>query len=153
MTETMNPTVSLRDAAAQLGVSPRTMRRYVRQGGVDASLVVGRNGPEYRLDAETVAQLAGSRGQGGQATRGQVVGPVTDTVAMTLASRIEQDVAALERAWSRVADLERENAELRGQLAQLTAGSTTMQGTPVNDAGTVNPNLPLLVRVRRRLGV
>lgn len=113
--------VSLRDAAEQLGVSVRTMRRYVRDGHVEATQVVGPHGPEWRIAPDTLARLSRKRDQAVKGRRGRVQGPVTDTVAMTLATRIDQDQALLERAWQRIADLERENAELRTKLELLPA--------------------------------
>ena len=136
-------TVSLREAAERLGVSARTMRRYVLGGQVSASQSVGPHGPEYRVDVDTLAALVAKRGQG---SRGQVMPDRQSTVSSTLADRIAQDAAALERAWSRVADLERENAELRGQLAQL------MTGTPAPEPSAPAPRLSALTRLRNRWG-
>lgn len=135
-------TVSLREAAERLGVSPRTMRRYVRDGTVSASQAVGPHGPEYRIEAATLDRLAATPGQSVKGSRGQVVPGALATVANTLAERVTQDAAALERAWSRVADLERENAELRGQLAQITTG------TPAPDPSAPAPRPSALTRLR-----
>jgi len=139
-------TVSLREAAERLGVSARTMRRYVLEGQVSASQAVGPHGPEYRVDVDSLAALVAKRGQGIQGSRGQVVPDRQSTVANTLAERVTQDAAALERAWSRVADLERENAELRGRLAQLTTGTT-----PAPEPSAPAPRPSALTRLRDRL--
>jgi len=125
--------VSLREAADRLGVSVRTMRRYVQRGDVAGELVVGPHGPEWRVSPETMASLAGKRGQRVKGSRGRVPSPVTDTVAMTLATRIDQDQAALERAWQRIADLERENAELRTKL-ELLPSTVSQQEDPRTEA-------------------
>jgi len=141
--------VSLREAAAQVGVSVRTMRRYVRNGEVEGSMVVGPHGPEWRISPETLAALEAKRGQAVKGRRGRVVAPVTDTVAMTLATRIDADQAALERAWGRVADLERENAELRTRLELLPATVTTED--PKTDPAKTGE--ALRARLRAFLGI
>jgi excisionase family DNA binding protein len=142
----MEGSVSLREAAAQVGVSVRTMRRYVRNGQVDATQVVGPHGPEWRISPETLASLIEKRGQAVKGSRGQVDVAVTDTVAMTLATRIDADSEALERAWQKVADLEAENATLRTRLEMLPATVTKPQ-----EASTIGR--ALRSRLRAYLGV
>lgn len=118
----MTGSLSLKEAADRLGVSPRTMRRYVQSGSVEALLVAGPHGQEYRITTETLAKLEEDRGKGGQGSRGQVVPDLTGSVVTTLATALEADRERLERAWSRIADLERENEALRSQLQQLGSG-------------------------------
>jgi len=109
--------VGLREAAERAGVSARTMRRYVLDGTVPATKVVGPHGAEYRVDPAVLDDLVARRGQSGQASRGQVVAGSMATVDATVATTLATTVEALERAWQRVADLERENAELRSRIA------------------------------------
>lgn len=124
--QTVTATVSLREAADQVGVSLRTMRRYVREGTVKATLTTGRHGPEYRIEPDHVEELRQRRddvpGQGGEGSRGRVVVPVPSTVDATLAARVADDLVALQAAWQRIADLEAENATLKAQVAQVSAG-------------------------------
>lgn len=108
--------VGLREAAERAGVSARTMRRYVLDGTVPASKVVGKHGVEYRVDPAVLDDLVARRGQVGQGSRGQVVAGSLATVDATVATTLSTTVEALERAWQRVAELERENAELRSRL-------------------------------------
>ena len=45
----MDNGITLAQAAKQLGVCVATVRRYIKRGMVDAVLVEGRFGPEYRV--------------------------------------------------------------------------------------------------------
>lgn len=110
---------TLREAGERLGISARQVRRYVLDGRLSAVLVPGVRGREYRVDPASVDALAGERGQGGQPRKGGRI--VSTTAIATLASPevgrlVSDQLAALERAWARVAELEGENARLRTML-------------------------------------
>lgn len=47
--------LNIREAAEQLGVSPRTVRRWIRDGKIQAAKVPGPYGPEWRIPAEAVS--------------------------------------------------------------------------------------------------
>ena len=40
---------SIKDAARTLGVTPKTIRRLIKDGKIEAELVEGKFGPEYRI--------------------------------------------------------------------------------------------------------
>lgn len=126
--------LTLRDAASQLGVSVKTVRRYVTSGKLPAVQIVGRHGVEWTLDAADVAAFSGQDRpgvvQGPTLTRrrsgkGQVSTDLTVFVN-ALVERQTADGAALERAWSRVADLERDLATARAQLAAGPGGPRSL---------------------------
>jgi excisionase family DNA binding protein len=122
---------TLREAAGRLGLSARQVRRYVLDGRLPAVLVPGPRGREYRVSGSDVDQLAAERErrEASRDTRRPGYRRAVATLASPETSRVVSDhLAALERAWSRVADLERENATLR---AALTAGSSSTQSAAV----------------------
>jgi hypothetical protein len=53
--------LTLREAAAALGLSVGTVRQHVKAGWLTASQAVGRFGPEYRLRPAVVAAFAAER--------------------------------------------------------------------------------------------
>lgn len=118
------PTYTLREAAERLGVSARSVRRYVQSGQLPATQAVGPHGLEYRI-AE--AALDGYRDRVGRVGSGQARPRVVtgDTASLSIvASQLEAERAATtaawlraEAAWSRVAELEAEVATLRATLA------------------------------------
>jgi excisionase family DNA binding protein len=143
---------TLREAAERLGLSARQVRRYVLDGRLPAVLVPGPRGREYRVGGSDVDQLAAERERrGSRETRRPGSRRELDTLASPAAGRIVSDhLAALERAWQRIADLERENATLR---AALTAGgSTQSEAAPVPAAVPARrPPRTLRERVARLL--
>lgn len=115
--------VGLRDAASRLGVSPRTIRRYVQSGRLPAVQVLGPHGMEYLIaDPDLDAFLASNRPQARPPSgKGQGRDRTQDTMALAtvvqaVMERQSSDAAALERAWARIADLERDLATARAQL-------------------------------------
>jgi excisionase family DNA binding protein len=126
----VEPSLSLREAAERLGVSARSVRRYVRSGQLEAIQVVGRHGPEYRVPEaalgaylSTVARVPSGKARLGGAT---IATATVDTLAM-VATQLDAERSATreawlraEAAWSRVAELE---AELATLLATLQAGT------------------------------
>ena len=143
---------TLREAAERLGLSARQVRRYVLDGRLPAVLVPGPRGREYRVGGSDVDQLAAERERRGASRETRRLGSRREvaTLASPETSRLVSDhLAALERAWQRIADLERENATMR---AALTAGSSTQ-----SEARTPAPAVPgrrprtLRERVRRLL--
>jgi excisionase family DNA binding protein len=139
----------LREAADRLGLSVRQVRRYVLDGRLSAVLVPGPRGREYRVSEAAVDELAAERERRGATREPRRPGSrrAVDTLASPETSRLLSDhLSALERAWQRVADLERENATLR---AALTAGSSTMsEAVPVPAAPARQPRT-FRERVRR----
>lgn len=141
---------TLREAAVRLGLSARQVRRYVLDGRLAAVLVPGPRGREYRVSGSDVDQLAAARERrGSRETRRLGSRRELDTLASPETSRVVSDhLAALERAWQRIADLERENATLR---AALTAGSATQsEAAPVPAAVPAARRRPRTLRERVR---
>lgn len=68
--------MSVAQAAKTLGVSTRTIRRYIKSGKITASLVAGPFGEEYRI-FELPPDL---QGQGSTDLRGQDPGQMLDIV-------------------------------------------------------------------------
>jgi excisionase family DNA binding protein len=127
---------TLRETADRLGLSVRQARRYVLDGRLSAVLVPGPRGREYRVSEAAVDELAAERERRATSREPRRLGSrrAVDTLASPETSRLLSDhLSALERAWQRVADLERENATLR---AALTAGSSTQsEAVPVPAPG------------------
>lgn len=116
-------TYGLREAGERLSVSARTVRRWVVAGQLEATLAHGLYGQVYRIPETAIDTMA--RARTARATVG--VGTTVDkrvaksgtAMAMaleTLRERQATDAAALERAWSRVAELERELATAQARL-------------------------------------
>ena len=118
---------SLKEAAERLGVSARSVRRYVRSGQLEAVQAVGLHGPEYRVP-EAVLQAYADRVATAPVDRVRL-GVVTaatarvDTLSI-VAAQLEAERGATreawlraEAAWSRIAELEAELATLRATAA------------------------------------
>lgn len=133
---------TLREAADRLGLSTRQARRYVLDGRLPATLRPGPHGTEYVIAGGAVDALAESRSareanarlKGAPPARSAALEPIRP-----LSAALSDHLAALERAWSRIADLEAENARLRALLpaprpASATTETTTTE-TPVEAPG------------------
>lgn len=117
---------SLREAAERLGVSPRSVRRYVKSGQLEAIQSLGLHGPEYRVPesalrayADNVATVPVDKVRLGSASLAKAK---VDGLAI-VASQLEAERNATREAWSRaeaawqrIAELEAEVATLRAQL-------------------------------------
>ena len=120
-------TYGLREAAQRLGVSARSVRRYVRSGQLSAFQALGLHGQEYRIAesvldgyaASVATHVVASARLGRVRLPARTVATVDPAMAMALealSTRQATDAAALERAWARVAELERELATVQGRL-------------------------------------
>jgi len=121
-------TYGLREAAARLGVSARSVRRWVLSRQLEAHLAHGLYGQEYRITetaldayAATMARVSvASASPGAESTVAKRLSKSGAAIAMaleTLSARQAADAAALERAWARVAELERELATAQARLS------------------------------------
>ncbi len=132
--------LTLKQAAAQLGISPRTARRWIREGKLEGQLMPGPYGPQYVVPAN---QISTAR-------------EITDVVRVerqadmtTLAAVLERHLArrdegmadllaAIEglRVEGRQADqrltetLQAELAEVRRELAEIRDAAEATQGPP-----------------------
>lgn len=114
-----NAWLSLADAADELEVSPRTIRRWVHAGKLPAELRSGSHGPQYYLPGEAVRLLQADR-QVEQPVRRVDVERVVEVVASYLdvrdqAFRAEQN------------ELREELRSVRAQLHQAYADLTRAQ--------------------------
>jgi excisionase family DNA binding protein len=120
-------TYGLREAAQRLGVSDRSVRRYVLSGQLPASQALGLHGQEYRIAESvldgyvaTVARVPMARVWLGSVTVPASLAKVEPSLAMALealSTRQTLDAAALERAWGRIAELERDLATAQRRLS------------------------------------
>lgn len=134
------PTFTTTEAAVRLGVSERTVRRYVERGKLEARLVMTHRGEEWHIaaaDVETFRQqrdairsrpivrddtespapadrATDTRGQGAD-TRGQPVRTLTPAVVQALVAPL---VAEIERLATEKGQAEGERDILRQQLAE-----------------------------------
>jgi excisionase family DNA binding protein len=132
--------LTLKQAAAQLGISPRTARRWIREGKLDGELMPGPYGEQYMVPANQISTAQ----------------EITDVVRVdrqadmsTLAAVLERHLAtrdegmadllaAIEglRVEGRQADqqltetLQAELAEVRRELAEIRDTSEATQGHP-----------------------
>lgn len=117
-------TYSLREAAERLGVSVRSVRRYVTSGQLEAVSVVGRHGPEYRVPEAVLTAYADSMAKvpSGQARTGVVTAATSSVATLAVALQAERDATReawgrAEAAWQRIAELEAEVATLRATIS------------------------------------
>lgn len=121
--------MSVVQAAGYLGVSDRTVRRYIAGGKISARLVLGPYGEEYRLAAGDVEAFRATREQRTQrgaslpaprtsapvqAVRGQ------EGAILALVEPLREELAGAREQIERLA---RENGELRERLRQLETRS------------------------------
>jgi len=145
-------TYGLREAGQRLGVSARSVRRYVISGQLPASQVVGVHGLEYRIAesvldgyAATMATRAMARvrlGSAPLATATVATGVSAMAMLEALTTRQATDAAALERAWTRIAELERELATAQARLSAPASPSLEVRTYP--DSVTVDAHEPRL---------
>lgn len=115
---------TLREAAERLGVSVRSMRRYVQSGQLEATQSVGRHGLEYRIPASALEAYAGTMAKvstvaGGKARPRSVT---EDTVSLSIvATQLDSERAATREAWSRAEAAWQRIAELEAEVATLRA--------------------------------
>ena len=157
MVDETSPVYTLREAAAKLGISMRTVRKHVLEGRLPASKQPGKFGETYYVEGSALDAFrdrpkppAGGGGQGsGQAGPQALALAGVQAMAATIEARARADADALERAWGRIADLERDNAALR---SRLDAGEApTGDGDAPRDAEGRNRPLTWRERLSGRL--
>ncbi|HSM01494.1 MAG TPA: hypothetical protein VK960_03495 [Acidimicrobiia bacterium] len=125
--------IDLRDAEHRFGVSVATLRRWARDGAVDAVKVSGPNGRQWMVTAESVAhRLAHRAGEPPPAPRVGATGPTADGSAMLVPrdawdrlmdqlGNIHEAGLLLAEARERAAKAETEAEFLRERLGELRA--------------------------------
>ena len=110
---------TVNQAARELGLSPRTVRRRIDQGRLVARTVDrGNLGYMYRVSAESVRRLAADSADG-QQPKDTAQGQPLDTVAAGAVLELTAEVRSLRE----------ENAEYRQHLERLTIAFTELQQT------------------------
>jgi excisionase family DNA binding protein len=125
-------TVSVAEAAGQMGVSARTVRRYIKAGTLPGELVTTSKGNEWRVSAAAVASAVSDRGA--LTAAGGVSGPSEDSrghprlATEPAVRRGRGETAPLLRTLDllaerdrRISQLEQERFELAGRLGYLQA--------------------------------
>jgi len=159
------------EAAVRLGVSERTVRRYVERGKLEARLVMTHRGEEWHIaaaDVETFRQqrdairsrpivaedrenadgtdlAADARGQGAD-TRGQAVRTLTPAVVQALVAPL---VAEIERLATEKGQAEGERDILRQQLAERESQAHDLVGELRRRAEVAEQEAAELRRSRR----
>jgi len=160
------------EAAVRLGVSERTVRRYVERGKLEARLVMTHRGEEWHIavaDVETFRQqrdairsrpivaevrenadgadmAADARGQGAD-TRGQAVRTLTPAVVQALVAPL---VAEIERLATEKGQAEGERDILRQQLAERENQAHALVGELRRRAEVAEREAAELRRARRQ---
>jgi len=167
------PTFTTTEAAVRLGVSERTVRRYVERGKLEARLVMTHRGEEWHIaaaDVETFRQqrdairsrpivmenreptagadmAADTRGQAAD-TRGQAVRTLTPAVVQALVAPL---VAEIERLATEKGQAEGERDILRQQLAERESQAHDLVGELRRRADVAEREAAELRRSRRQL--
>jgi len=167
------PTFTTTEAAVRLGVSERTVRRYVERGKLEARLMMTHRGEEWHIaaaDVETFRQqrdairarplviedrespapadmAADARGQGADA-RGQAFRTLTPTVVQALVAPL---VAEIERLATEKGQAEGERDILRQQLAERENQAHDLVGELRRRADVAEREVAELRRSRRQL--
>ena len=101
--------LSVAETAAFLGISTRTIRRWIHQGKLDAELQPGRHGPQYAI-AREAAEALGRRDQ-----------PVPLDALTHQLAQLQHQFTRLQRQFEELRqlclDLRHEHESLRGRLA------------------------------------
>ena len=96
-------TVSVEEAAAALGISGQTVRRYIKRGQLHGQLVIGPKGKEWRVRLEGTENLP-------------VVQESNSVEEFPGLLELAQLLREMHNSWQRVTT---ENGELREERAQL----------------------------------
>lgn len=121
---------TLREAGDRLGLSPRQVRRYVTAGRLSATLRPGPHGTEYVIPEAAIDALAASRAVREANQRVGHSRPAPSAALdpiRPLSEAVAGHLEALERAWSRIAELEADNARLRTLLEAPRASTTASE--------------------------
>ncbi len=108
--------LSIAQAAEELGVSTRTVRRFIKSGKIKASLVQGSFGEEYRI-SELPVGLQKKRPADNTPIRDNVQGGSAST---TVQSVVQTPVQSLDHMMGIVRDLQDKNMALAAQLGAAT---------------------------------
>jgi excisionase family DNA binding protein len=117
--------LSLREAAQQLCVSERTVRRRIHAGTLEAERAVGAFGPEYRIAAGVVA------------TAGRQTVTITPLPSTADPRQFVEAVAAILSA--QLAPLHAELAALRSAVERLEAENRALLSAAQDAAGSAEP--------------
>lgn len=169
-------TLTTTEAAVRLGVSERTVRRYVERGKLEARLVMTHRGEEWHIAAVDVdaflqqrdairahpivvedresaastdgaASFADARGQGAD-THGQAVRTLTPAVVQALVAPL---VAEIERLATQKGQAEGERDILRQQLTDRESHAHALVGELRRRAEAAEREADALRRSRRSL--
>jgi excisionase family DNA binding protein len=124
----MSDMLSLSQAAARLGISVRTGRRWIQVGALPAELHHGRYGPQYKVAEEAVLALLAEHGQplprdeAKDSLRHGAPAPSEIEQTWQEVTRLQQELgrACQELAWAR--------EELQGLREELTTRLATGRG-------------------------
>lgn len=152
---------TLPDAAKQLGVSPRTARRWVKEGRLRAELRPGPYGQTYFVSADALTlateppSAAVSSGGGDAAQLTAALNALTETLLRaTPSNTVEPHVpglsdltAAVDALRAEVAGLRADLVQARADLPQLTAGAADVpaESSPSEPVVAERPALPAAV--------
>jgi predicted DNA-binding protein (UPF0251 family) len=104
--------LSLTDAAAQLGIHPKTVRQRIKDGKLQARKIQGPRGPEWRIYLNGIVSTDPTP----TVDSPSLDGPWTDPELTVNSPSVQGESAVVLEALRLVDNLRRENQQLAGQL-------------------------------------
>jgi len=135
----MDTDLTIKEAAEAMGVHPRTVRRYVKQGRVHWTMIRGQFGDEYRIARDSLGRVP----KGGAST----VQPLADNSGLKtldIVNRLEEQTRVIQELRLEIGGL-RERLERLLPPAEAEGATEQVEAPPGGESGR-RPSLWMRLR-------
>ncbi len=150
MLDQVEATLSVAEAAEQFGVSPKTIRRWIKGGRVKGVPMKTPQGYEWRVHPDHVPVQVDNRVD---TDDDQVDAQLDDQVVMAALALVEDVRSDKDRMWSDYQKLQQQNVELAGRCGYLQARLEAAEKQVLALTAPPGPDRPQVPWWRRMLGL
>ena len=119
----MSEPLSIKEAAARLGVNPKTIRRRIESGELAAEKLEGANGLQWMIRPEALDKEAARKAVEPRERKSTAINTLRASELAEMVSELQKQVSAtqglIENQTHQIEELKAELRDSRGQLAQL----------------------------------